>query len=403
MSRGRDLLANVDDAIELLGDFPDERLSGSFAWFDLPSGEFPESGKASVNASLSAKDAAVLDDDRADDPNLPCHQASLVPRSLAISGDNQALSLPRPVRASRYRRSVSEGGALEQLTALRQYQGDGRRAPHKPLLVLLALGQMASTGSSTMPWSVVQSRLGDLLAEFGTASNNGASSAAYPFTRLRGDGVWQLSRDVPNDNVGPLNSEPIDGHFTPEIEKELLESSEVFNAVARSLVESQFPLTIAPDVLTAVGLDPDSVFASTAAVVPINESRKRDANWRRQIVAAWDRSCAICGYDGALHGAPVGIEAAHIRWFNFGGPDSLDNGLALCSLHHKLLDRGAMGLDESGAIFISDAFSAVGDVGRAVYSLHGRELRPRPGTALPAAEHVLWHRQEVFKGKPLSA
>lgn len=286
---------------------------------------------------------------------------------------------------------------------LRQYQGDGRRAPHKPLLVLLALGQMASTGSSTMPWSVVKSRLGELLAEFGTPSNSPVSSAAYPFTRLRTDGVWQLSRDVPNDNVGPLDSEPIDGHFTPEIEKELLESGEVFNAVARSLVESQFPLTMAPDVLTAVGLDPDTVFASTAALVPVNEGRKRDANWRRQIVAAWDRSCAFCGYDGALDGAPVGIEAAHIRWFNFGGPDSLDNGLALCSLHHKLLDRGAVGLDGSGAIFVSDAFSANGDIGRAVYSLHGREVRPRPGTVLPAAEHVLWHRQEVFKGDPLAA
>lgn len=298
---------------------------------------------------------------------------------------------------------MSESSAVERLTTLRQYQGDGRRAPHKPLLVLLALGQLANTGSSTMPWSVVQSRLGDLLAEFGTASTSGASSAAYPFTRLRSDGVWQLSRDVPNDNVSPLNSEPIDGYFTPEIENELRESNEVVNAVARSLVESQFPLTIAPDVLAAVGLDPDTVFASPAAIVTASAIRKRDANWRRQIVAAWDRSCAFCGYDGALLGAPVGIEAAHIRWFNFGGPDSLDNGLALCSLHHKLLDRGAIGLGESGAIFVSDAFSAIGDVGRAVYSLHGRQLRPRPGTALPAAEHVIWHRQEVFKGDPLAA
>jgi putative restriction endonuclease len=294
-------------------------------------------------------------------------------------------------------------GALEQLTALRQYQGDGKRAPHKPLLVLLALGQLANSGSSSMSWSVTERRLGDMLAEFGTSSTNGASSAAYPFTRLRSDGVWQLSRDVPNDNVGPLNSEPIDGHFTPEIEKELLESSEVLNAVARSLVESQFPLTVAPDVLTAVGLDPDTVLAPTSAVVSGVEKRKRNANWRRQIVAAWDRSCAFCGYDGALLGAPVGIEAAHIRWFNFGGPDSLDNGLALCSLHHKLLDRGAIGLRDPGTIYVSDAFSAVGDIGRAVYSLHGRELQPRPGTSLPAVEHVLWHRQEVFKGEPLAA
>lgn len=297
---------------------------------------------------------------------------------------------------------MRDGVALERLTALRQYQGDGKRAPHKPLLVLLALGQLASTGSSQMPWSLVQARLGALLAEFGTSASHGPASAAYPFTRLRSDGVWVLTRDVPNDNIGPLNAEPIEGHFVPEIEQELRRSTESLYAVARSLVESQFPLTLAPDVLTAVGLDPDSVFGSPTAIEAAAEGRRRDANWRRQIVAAWDRACAFCGYDGALNGAPVGVEAAHIRWFNFGGPDSLDNGLALCSLHHKLLDRGAIGLSESGTTFVSDAFSAVGDVGRFVYSLHGRELRPRPGARLPAVEYVRWHRHEVFKGDPLT-
>jgi putative restriction endonuclease len=214
--------------------------------------------------------------------------------------------------------------------------------------------------------------------------------------------VWQLTREVPNDSVGPLNSGPIEGHFTSEIETELLRSPEVFNAVARSLVENQFPLTMAADVLSAVGLDPDSVFATAPTLITV-ETRKRDANWRRKIVAAWDRSCAFCGFDGALGGAPVGIEAAHIRWFNFDGPDDLDNGLALCSLHHKLLDRGALGLRDPGTVEVSKSFSAVGEVGRAVYDLHGKELKARPGTALPAEAHVLWHRREVFKEEPLSA
>lgn len=290
-------------------------------------------------------------------------------------------------------------GVFEQLTSLRQFQGDGRRAPHKPLLVLLALGQLQASGSSILSWSVVEDRLGALLDEFGTSAKAGSASAAYPFTRLRSDLVWQLTRDVPNDSVGPLNSAPIEGHFTSEIEAELLRSPEVFNAVARSLVESQFPLSMAADVLCAVGLDPDSVFASAPTRIAIT-TRKRDANWRRKIVAAWDRSCAFYGFDGALGGAPVGIEAAHIRWFNFDGPDDLDNGLALCSLHHKLLDRGAIGLRDPGTIEVSTAFSAVGEVGRAVYQLHGKELRARPGTALPATEHVLWHRLEVFKEEP---
>lgn len=297
---------------------------------------------------------------------------------------------------------LAESSVIERLTALRQYQGDGKRAPHKPLLVLLALGQLASSGSSTLTWSVVQTRLAQLLAEFGTSSTVGASSAAYPFTRLRSDGVWQLSRDVPNDNVGPLNAGPIEGSFVSEIEQALVRSPGMLNSIARTLVENQFPLTISPDVITAVGLDPDQVLGLPTASPPSTEQRKRNANWRHQILAAWDRSCAFCGFDGALFGAPVGIEAAHIRWFNFGGPDAPDNGLALCSLHHKLLDRGAIGLHDPETIYVSDAFSAVGAMGRSVYDLHGRQLHPRPGTRLPAAEHVHWHQSEVFKGRPLT-
>lgn len=297
---------------------------------------------------------------------------------------------------------MRQGEVVARLTSLRQYQGDGRRAPHKPLLVLLALGQLNATGSSSLSWSAVEERLGGLLAEFGTSTTTGASSAAYPFTRLRSDGIWQLSREVPNDNVGPLNAETIEGRFTPDIEEELRRSPQAVNDVARALVESQFPLSIASDVLLAVGLDPDAVFASPAHVSDLPAARRRDPNWRRRIVAAWDRSCAFCGFDGALSGAPVGIEAAHVRWFTFDGPDDLDNGLALCSLHHKLFDRGAIGLTD-GAVVVSEAFSAVGLVGRAVYELHGRELRPRPGTVLPADEHVAWHRREVFKGAPLAA
>jgi hypothetical protein len=38
--------------------------------------------------------------------------------------------------------------------------------PHKPLLVLLALGRFAETGSSAVPWSMAQTQLAGLIAEF---------------------------------------------------------------------------------------------------------------------------------------------------------------------------------------------------------------------------------------------
>jgi putative restriction endonuclease len=87
--------------------------------------------------------------------------------------------------------SAAGGEIAGRFAALRQYQRNGTRSPHKPLLVLLALGRLAQSGSSSLPWSAAEPVLARLLAEFGPPSRTGrAQSAAYPFTRLRADGVW---------------------------------------------------------------------------------------------------------------------------------------------------------------------------------------------------------------------
>jgi putative restriction endonuclease len=69
--------------------------------------------------------------------------------------------------------------------------------------VLLALDRDAQAGSSKRPWSQAQTDLAALLEDFGPPSKTGASqAAAYPFTRLRADGLWELDVDVPMDRVG---------------------------------------------------------------------------------------------------------------------------------------------------------------------------------------------------------
>jgi len=143
---------------------------------------------------------------------------------------------------------------VERLTSLRQHQEAGRRSPHKPLLVLLVLGHLVNTGTSQMSWDEVDGRLGFLLQEFGPP-RKGGPKPEYPFTRLRSDMVWELSRDVPDDRVGPLNEEPITGRFVPEVESRLTKDPSAPYRVARGIVEQQFPMTIAPDVLIATGLD----------------------------------------------------------------------------------------------------------------------------------------------------
>jgi putative restriction endonuclease len=289
---------------------------------------------------------------------------------------------------------------LDRLASLRQHQQDGRRSPHKPLLVLLALSRLMANGSSELLWDDAERELADLLEEFGPPSRTGrAQSAAYPFTRLRSDGVWTLDRDVPMDNVGPLRA-GVTGRFEASLEAALRSRPELVGDVARGLVEAHFPATVAPDVLVAVGLDPELLHSGAGAPAT---GRRRSSSWPAQVLEAWDRQCAFCGFDGQVGGAPVGLEAAHIRWFTVDGPDELDNGLALCSLHHKLFDRGVLGIDDDLTVVVSQRFSARTPHGQAVYDLHGRRLHPRPGTPTPAERHVVWHREQVFHGLPLAA
>ncbi|WP_019876706.1 phosphorothioated DNA-binding restriction endonuclease [Sporichthya polymorpha] len=271
-------------------------------------------------------------------------------------------------------------------------RSDGSRSPHKRLLTLLALGRLARTGSSQIVWSDAARELPQLLAEFGPPSTAASvKSAAYPFTRLRNDGVWTLSAAVPDDDVTPLrDSNPV-GRFTPELEVAIITAGDIAG-LARRLAEDEFPPTVVPDLLIAVGFDPD-----TSAPALMNQARRRSSDWPRAVLAAWDRQCAFCGFDGQLGGQAVGIDAAHVRWFTHDGPDELDNGLALCTLHHKLLDRGVLGLDEGASIVVSTHYSARTEAGRHLYDLHGRALQPRPGSPLPAADHLAWHRREVFR------
>ncbi|MBT8224551.1 MAG: HNH endonuclease [Dactylosporangium sp.] len=175
-------------------------------------------------------------------------------------------------------------------------------------------------------------------------------------------------------------------------------------AAAKALAESHVPSSIVPDVLAAAGFEPETVLHAPGALPmpPGGGRRKRDPGWRASVLQSWDRQCAFCGFDGQLLGSTIGVDAAHVRWFALDGPDSLDNGLALCGLHHRLFDHGALGLDDAMRIRISGNYSSRAPSGRSVYDLNGRRLRARPGTPLPAAPHVAWHRRQVFKGRPLA-
>jgi putative restriction endonuclease len=121
---------------------------------------------------------------------------------------------------------------------------------------------------------------------------------------------------------------------------------------------------------------------------------------------AYEYRCAFCEFDSALgNGSAPRLEAAHVRWWTHGGPNDIDNGLCLCSIHHKLFDKGVLGVTGERVITVSQDFTARSRAAQHLaYDLSGKRVsRPMRGYPALAADHAAWHAREVFRAAARSA
>lgn len=122
----------------------------------------------------------------------------------------------------------------------------------------------------------------------------------------------------------------------------------------------------------------------------------RDRLFRRRIVTAYDARCAITGLKLINGGGRAEVEAAHIRPVERGGPDIVNNGLALSGTVHWMFDRGLISLADDLEILVSrqanDADSIRALVNRSGFALPPAKIadRPHPG-------FLSWHRENCFK------
>jgi putative restriction endonuclease len=85
---------------------------------------------------------------------------------------------------------MSRESALVLFDRLNVWSRGGQRAPHKPLLVLYALGRWARGERGDIPFREVDRDLTALLKEFGPTRQS--YDPEYPFWRLQNDGVWAV-------------------------------------------------------------------------------------------------------------------------------------------------------------------------------------------------------------------
>ena len=271
----------------------------------------------------------------------------------------------------------------------------GERAPHKPLLILFALGEFFRNPHRLIPYSEIDKKLRELLEEFGP--NRKSCHPEYPFWRLQKDGIWEVhgadkiiitsSGDARKSDL--INGD-ISGSFPEKIRTELTRNPKLFSQIVQNILNAHFPATIHEDILQSIGID---------LSVKGQAKRKRSSDFRQKILQAYEYRCAVCGFDIRLGHTPIALEAAHIKWHQAGGPDEEINGLALCALHHKLFDRGAFALSENLEILVSDKANGSHGFKEWLLAFHGKKIHyPQRQNFYPEGEFTKWHTMEVFKG-----
>jgi putative restriction endonuclease len=79
----------------------------------------------------------------------------------------------------------------------------------------------------------------------------------------------------------------------------------------------------------------------------------RDANFRRQVCEAYDDRCAVTGLRIINGGGRAEVQAAHVWSVETGGPDVVQNGLALSGTIHWLFDRHLISLTAEYRLLVS--------------------------------------------------
>lgn len=297
--------------------------------------------------------------------------------------------------------------------SIRRGQRAGVYAPHKPLLILLALARVQHGEPRLVAFSEIEDRLKMLLAEFGPSGS--AKSRNYPFWHLRTDGrgsIWELAGPkellsrpaAATPNLGELRSSHVQGDFSAPIDSALRGNPGLLQSIAARVLEAYFPETIHADIAASTGLNLDSSSTVVAAesIAPDyapSQRRRRDPAFRERVLRAYEYRCCVCGFDLRIGQTSAGLEAAHIQWHNVGGPDIESNGLSLCALHHKLFDLGAFTVEASEFRVIFSQHAVAGQRGaHGELRHHGRPmLPPQQRDMYPAAAYLTWNMKNVFK------
>ena len=282
---------------------------------------------------------------------------------------------------------------------IRQFKRGEQVAPHKPLLLLIAIARLQSGEPRLLTYQEIEPNMNELLLKY--TKSKGKPHPEFPFWRLRNDmngELWEIPSApsiTQNDHgdVSPrqLIALKIKAGFTLTVFEQLKNDPAVAATLAQNILDEYFPDSLHEDIKNDIGL--------LTTIYQGAVKRKRDPSFSRTVLEMYRYQCVICSYGARLGHAPMGLEAAHIKWHAYNGPDIPTNGLALCSLHHKAFDSGAIGISDDAELIIAKSLNGSGPLETLFFQYQGKTIfAPDDASLRPAKEFIQWHRKEVFRG-----
>ncbi len=155
--------------------------------------------------------------------------------------------------------NLTNSEILKLFSGLKTWKSGLEKAPHKPLLLLLALGKCKNKGQRLLKYSEIEDELKGLLICFGKYRKSIKSE--QPFWRLTSDQLWEIpDKKLIHVNVSgdpsrrELIEKGIQGGFKEDIFKKLASDSNLFEQVVEILLRENFQGIYHDDIRLATGL-----------------------------------------------------------------------------------------------------------------------------------------------------
>lgn len=120
----------------------------------------------------------------------------------------------------------------------------------------------------------------------------------------------------------------------------------------------------------------------------------RDASFRRAVLSAYDDTCAVTGIRLINGGGRAEAQAAHIVPVEHGGPDVVQNGIALSATMHWLFDRHLISIGEDWRLLVSH--NKVPAELRGLMTSHASGIRLPPDRAEWPDPRLVAHHRDRF-------